>query len=92
MDKSGYIEIEEFITVTINEELLLNENNLKVTFDYFDKDRSGLLDSQEIEELFKGNNNDNKELVKELIFKYDTNNDGVLSFDEFKEMIKNLKI
>ena len=88
-DKSGFIEIEEFIAVTINEELLMNEKNLKVTFDYFDKDRSGQLDSHEIEELLKNKNKeDTKKLVKELIEKFDTNKDGVLSFEEFKELIK----
>lgn len=90
LDKSGYIEIEEFITVTINEELLMNEKNLKMTFDYFDKDKSGQLDASEIEELLKGKNKaDNKKLVKEMISRYDTNHDGVLSYEEFKELIKN---
>lgn len=90
-DKSGYIEVEEFITVTINEELLINEKNLRLTFDYFDKDRSGQLDSSEIEELLhlRSRDDSNKAIVKELITKYDTNNDGVLSFGEFKELIKN---
>lgn len=89
IDKSGYIEIEEFITVTINEELLMNEKNLKTTFDYFDRDGSGQLDAQEIENLLqhRGSKED-KEIVKELIVKYDTNRDGVLSFDEFKNLIK----
>jgi calcium-dependent protein kinase len=91
MDKSGYIEIEEFFTVMINQELLLNDHNLKTTFDYFDKDRSGQLDSNEIEVLLNiKNTGDHKQLVKELITKYDTNDDVVLSFDEFKELIKTL--
>lgn len=90
-DKSGFIEVEEFITVTINEELLLNEKNLRLTFDYFDKDRSGQLDSSEIEELLhlRSRDESNKAIVKELIAKFDTNNDGVLCFEEFKELIKN---
>lgn len=88
IDKSNYIEIEEFITVTINEELLMNEKNLRMTFDYFDKDKSGQLDSSEIENLlnYKGGEED-KNIVKELIVRYDTNGDGVLSFDEFKNLI-----
>ena len=93
MDKSGFIEIEEFLTVMINQELLLNDQNLKTTFDYFDKDRSGQLDSNEIEVLLNiKNTGDHKQLVKELITKYDTNDDGVLSFDEFKELIKNFNL
>lgn len=91
-DKSGFIEIEEFITVTISEELLFNEKNLKLTFNYFDKDRSGQLDREEIEELLQIRSREEKisGLVKDLILKYDTNRDGVLSFDEFKNLIKNL--
>jgi len=96
-DASNYIEIEEFITVTISEELLLNEKNLKLTFDYFDKDKSGCLDVSEIESLLQSRGKEeDKAMVKELIAKYDTNKDGVLSFDEFKELIKeynpNLKL
>ncbi len=65
MDKSGYIEIEEFFTVMINQELLLNYHNLKMTFDYFDKDRSGQLDSNEIEVLLNiKNTRDHKQLLK----------------------------
>lgn len=90
-DKSGFIEIEEFLTVTISEELLLNEKNLMLTFNYFDKDRSGQLDCQEIEELLqiRSKEEGNAQLVKDLITKYDTNHDGVLSFEEFKLLIKN---
>lgn len=89
IDHSKFIEIEEFITVTINEELLMTEKNLKTTFDYFDKDKSGCLDEAEITDLLqhRGNNVDIK-LVKDLINVYDTNNDGVLSFEEFKNLIK----
>lgn len=87
-DKSRYIEIEEFITVTINEELLMNEKNLRTTFDYFDKDKSGELDASEISSLLqiRGTDEDHT-MVKELIAKYDTNGDGVLSYDEFKQLI-----
>lgn len=89
-DQSGFIEIEEFITVTINEELLINERNLRLTFDYFDKDNSGHLDSQEIEELLqiRGQDDDSQQLVKDLINKYDTDKNGTLCFNEFKELIK----
>jgi Ca2+-binding EF-hand superfamily protein len=35
---------------------------------------------------------DNKILVRELIDKYDQNKDGVLSFAEFKELIKEFQV
>lgn len=93
-DNSGYIEIEEFIRATINEELLMNEKNFKMTFDYFDKDKSGQLDCEEIEDLLQSKTmkEDNKILVRELIDKYDQNKDGVLSFAEFKELIKEFQV
>jgi calcium-dependent protein kinase len=87
-DNSNYIEIQEFITVTMNQELLMNEKNLRITFDYFDRDKSGTLDVNEIETLLqiRGNQED-KQMVKDLIAKYDNNNDGVLCFEEFKTLI-----
>ena len=76
-DKSNYIEIDEFIAVTINEELLFNENNLKLTFDYFDKDKSGELDTHEIHNLLQSRGTEEeKQFVISLIDKYDTNKDG----------------
>lgn len=92
-DGSKYIEIQEFITVTINEELLLTEKNLKMTFDYFDKDKNGCLDQVEVLDLLnnRGSTEDNTNQVKELIQRYDTNHDGVLSFEEFKQLISELK-
>ena len=87
-DKSGFIEIEEFIAVTISEELLMNEKNLRTTFDYFDKDKSGQLDQTEIMNLLQNRGSEeDKTVVKELIARYDTNGDGVLSFEEFKSLI-----
>lgn len=88
IDKSNFIEIEEFIAVTINEELLMNEQNLRMTFDYFDKDKSGTLDQEEILGLLQNRGSEeDKNMCMELIKKYDDNNDGVLSFEEFKRLL-----
>lgn len=36
-DDNGYIEYEEFITATINKNVLLSEDNLKIAFDFLIK-------------------------------------------------------
>ncbi|KAJ3434016.1 troponin [Anaeramoeba flamelloides] len=54
---------------------------LKREFDLFDKNNDGKL---ELNELMEGYNLE-EEAAKKIIAKYDTNNDGVLQFCEFKK-------
>jgi len=69
------------------------EEEIKATFDEFDADDNGHMDTREIEalltKLFRGPPRDNeKKLFMET---FDTNNDGKVTWAEFSSTIKRLK-
>ena len=95
MDNNGFIEYEEFVRAAVSKEKLLSENVLRFAFRYFDKNGSGEITFDEIEEVFKKNISDKKnihESLEKIISEVDINGDGSISFDEFvyvmRKMIK----
>jgi len=96
MDNNGYIEYEEFVRAAVSKEKFLNENVLRYAFRYFDKDGSGEITFDEIEDVFKSSVSDKTnvhESLKKIISEVDANGDGVIDFNEFsfimKKMLKN---
>ena len=93
MDNNGYIEYEEFVRAAVSKERFLSENILKYAFRYFDKDGSGEITFDEIEEVFKqsiADKNKVHESLKKIISEVDINGDGVISFDEFSTVMKKM--
>jgi len=89
-DQSGYIEYEEFLRATIKMENVLTDKNLELAFAFFDEDKSGTLEPAEIKKALGISASDQKqtEVINKLIKEIDLNNDGVVSLDEFKELMK----
>ena len=93
MDNNGYIEYEEFVRAAVSKERFLNENILRFAFRYFDKDDSGEITFDEIEEVFKqsiADKNKVHESLKKIVSEVDINGDGVISFDEFSTVMKKM--
>ena len=93
MDNNGYIEYEEFVRAAVSKERFLSENILKYAFRYFDKDGSGEITFDEIEEVFKqsiADKNKVHESLKKIVSEVDINGDGVISFDEFSIVMKKM--
>jgi calcium-dependent protein kinase len=86
-DRSGYIEFEEFLRATLKVETIVTEQNLKMAFIFFDKDKSGKLSAEEIK-IILGDKNDDNAHIKTIIDEVDTNKDGQISFEEFKNLMK----
>ena len=91
-DNNGYIQYEEFVRAAIDKSVFLAENILKYAFRYFDKDGSGEISYNEIEEVFKssvvkGNVHDS---LKKIISEVDINGDGKISFEEFAHAMRKL--
>jgi calcium-dependent protein kinase len=89
-DKSGFIEYQEFIRACINKEHILDETNLRFAFQFFDKDGSGQITVEELQEVFaQGEENYNVSLrvLKLLVEEIDTNKDGQISYEEFRDMM-----
>jgi calcium-dependent protein kinase len=92
-DNSGEISIEEFLRATLDYENIATEKNLKLAFEYFDKDQSGNLSPDEIRDVLglTGNNKKVENLINDIIKEIDSDGDGLISFEEFKKMMKNNK-
>ena len=89
LDGSGTIEFEEYIMVCVTYCMYTRKDILKFVFDVFDKDGSGTIDEKEFinlcntvnnaAPLFPGN-------FAEAIAQFDTNDDGLIDFNEFMEV------
>ena len=88
LDGNGVIDYKEFLVCSMNKEKILRNDNLKVCFNEFDTDHSGKISIDEISQLFsKGNNNENLEALKNMTKDADENENGEISFDEFKDIM-----
>ena len=93
MDNNGYIEYEEFVRAAVSKEKFINENVLRFAFRYFDKDGSGEITFDEIEDVFKESIADKTkvhESLSQIINEVDANGDGVISFNEFADIMKKM--
>ena len=93
MDNNGYIGYEEFVRAAVSKENFVKDNVLRFAFRYFDKDGSGEITFDEIEELFSQSISDkNKvhETLVNIIKEVDINNDGKINFEEFSKVMKKM--
>lgn len=97
--KDGRISYDEFLGATISQVDILNEKNLRVAFDLLDKDSDGQVSREEIAATFNLNSLEHATLVRgtatpedwsETFKDMDTNNDGVVSFEEFRFYMEEL--
>jgi calcium-dependent protein kinase len=90
VDGNGYIEYEEFLRATMNRKKLLTDDNLRIVFDKFDKDKSGKISPEELKGVFGEENKISDEVWNQIVSEIDDNGDGEISFEEFKEMMMKL--
>ena len=71
----------------------MNTKVIEFAFRYFDKDGSGEITFDEIEAVFKDSIQDKSkvhESLKKIIAEVDTNGDGIISFNEFADIMKKM--
>ena len=90
IDKNGYIEYQEFILATFSKKKILTDDNLKRSFDMFDRDKSGKISANELKQVLSGSNEENKDVWKNIIKDIDLDGDGEISYYEFRQMMYNL--
>ena len=91
MDNNGYIGYEEFVRGAVNKHYFTQPFVLKFAFKYFDKDNSGEITFDEIEELFYKSIPDKKkvhETLNSIIRQVDVNNDKKISYREFSQVMQ----
>ena len=84
-----FIEYEEFIRVTLPKEQLFKENNLKYAFDMFDIDKSGKISLNNFKEILGIKKIKDKNIIEELLKEIPIHGDEEMTFEEFKNYIKN---
>lgn len=87
MSKRGSIDYKQFINATINMNKIDKEDHLFAAFQYFDKDSSGFITKDELEVALRQNNIMNGESIQEILAETDTNNDGMIDYEEFSVMM-----
>lgn len=86
-DGDGHISYEEFLKVSIDQKLLINDKNLKLAFNNFDTNKDGQLSIDELKHVLGTTDND---YIKEIIKNIDKDNNGNISFDEFGQMMRTI--
>ena len=90
-DGNGFLEFGEFLRACIDKNKLFTDDILKLAFNSFDKDGSGEIDIEELQELFVVTKDDmdkkGLKLFNKMINAVDLNGDGQIDFEEFKLMM-----
>ncbi|XP_016487584.2 calcium-dependent protein kinase 17-like isoform X2 [Nicotiana tabacum] len=87
-DGNGTIDYEEFITATMHMNRMDREEHLYKAFQYFDKDKSGYITMEELEQALREFGMNDAKDIKEIISEVDSDNDGRINYDEFVAMMK----
>ena len=89
LDGSGTIDFNEFIQVLTTYCMYSRDDILRFCFDTFDKDGSGAIDEKEFMDMCYEINNANPAFpdnFKRALEQFDRNDDGLIDFDEFREL------
>ena len=82
----GCIEYEEFLRATLDQKSLLSEENLIYAFNFFDKDNTGKISIDKIKNIFI-DDKVNEDVFRNIFNEIDSNQDGEIDFQEFKDMM-----
>ncbi|XP_077253925.1 calcium-dependent protein kinase-like [Tasmannia lanceolata] len=88
VDGNGTIDYIEFITATMHRNKLEKDEHLYKAFQHFDKDKSGFITRDELELAMKEYGMGDEASIKEIISEVDTDNDGRISYQEFRAMMR----
>jgi len=86
INNSGYIDFTEFIIASMNREKLLSQKKLEQAFQLFDQDNDGFITRSELANIMGGIELDDEQW-KKLVEEVDTNKDGKISQEEFKNLL-----
>ncbi|XP_050237207.1 calcium-dependent protein kinase 17-like [Mercurialis annua] len=87
-DGNGTIDYDEFITATMHLNRMDREEHLYTAFQHFDKDNSGYITTEELEQALRDYGMHDGRDIKEIISEVDNDNDGNINYDEFVAMMK----
>ena len=81
------IDFSEFLAANIDYQKAFNNDKLKMIFSVMDVDGSGTITLEELRSFFNFEEDHDNKLAKNIMMEVDRNGDGVISFDEFLQMM-----
>ncbi|XP_022753703.1 calcium-dependent protein kinase 17-like [Durio zibethinus] len=87
-DGNGTIDYDEFITATMHMNRMDREEHLYHAFQHFDKDNSGYITTEELEQALREYGMHDGRDIKEILSEVDSDNDGRINYDEFVAMMR----
>ncbi|KAH7560773.1 hypothetical protein JRO89_XS10G0097800 [Xanthoceras sorbifolium] len=87
-DGNGTIDYDEFITATMHMNRMDKEEHLYTAFQHFDKDNSGYITNEELEQALRDYGMHDGMDIKEILSDVDSDNDGKINYEEFVAMMK----
>ncbi|KAE9462165.1 hypothetical protein RHSIM_Rhsim13G0208700 [Rhododendron simsii] len=87
-DGNGTIDYDEFITATMHLNRMDREEHLYTAFQYFDKDNSGYITIEELQQALREFGMNDGRDIQEIISEVDADNDGRIDYDEFVAMMR----
>lgn len=88
-NNNGVIDYTEFIAACMYSQDYTQEKNIKQAFQYFDKDNSGTITTEELKQCLQSEDQTlTDEEAFKLIKEVDNNDDGMIDYTEFLEMMK----
>uniref|UniRef100_A0A0A8YP72 EF-hand domain-containing protein n=1 Tax=Arundo donax TaxID=35708 RepID=A0A0A8YP72_ARUDO len=89
IEGNGTLDCEGFVTILLHIKKMSTEEYLPKAFEFFDKDRNGFIEMEELmEALGDGELRPNELVVNDIISEVDKDKDGRISYPEFELMMK----
>ena len=89
-DMNGMIDYSEFITATLDWQQHLSQDMLEKAFIVFDTDKSGSISIREIKQFLGVEDEDEGDMWSIILKEADTNGDGEIDMEEFKQLMMRL--
>ena len=87
IDGKNSLNWKDFVTATVDKSLLFQEDKIKMAFNYFDRSHRGSITVKDLSQVF-GSDDQAQEIMGEI----DMNGDGVISYEEFHEMMDGKRV
>ncbi|KAI7748947.1 hypothetical protein M8C21_004900 [Ambrosia artemisiifolia] len=89
VDKDGYLNYGEYVAISVHLRKMDSDDHLKDAFAFFDRNKSGYIEIDELREALSDElEPNNEEVIAVIIRDVDTDKDGRISFEEFTAMMK----
>lgn len=89
IDRSGSIDLTEFIAAMLDKRVYLNEEKLWQAFKRFDIDKTGHISAEELRQVIEGQQSESDlGIWQEMVREVDLDGDGLISFEDFVKMME----